>query len=150
LDIIITVTTSVFLHSNYFGEDKQAVSESGGGEPEHQLVFSARLNLSCHLFYPLAAAAEAAMARSEAAIQGAFDFRTWQGQASPRQACCLIAFEQKRVAKQSWCLIPFLEPSLEPSTTLGRCLFSARFQWQRQRRCITDTSSATVLMQGSI
>jgi hypothetical protein len=39
------------------------------------------------------------------------------GQASPGQACCLIAFEQKRVAKQSWCLIPFLEPGLEPITT---------------------------------
>jgi hypothetical protein len=53
------------------------------------------------------------MAWSEAAIHGTFDFRTRQGW----QACCLIAFEQKRVAKQSWCLIPFVEPVLEPTTT---------------------------------
>jgi hypothetical protein len=79
LDIIITAITSAFLHSNCFGEDKQTVSESGGGEPEHQLVFPMRLNLSCHLFYPLTAAAEAAMAWSEAAIHGTFDFRTRQG-----------------------------------------------------------------------
>jgi hypothetical protein len=90
--LLLRLLRALFSISIVFGEDKQAVSESGGGEPEHQLVFSARLNLSCHLFYPSAAAAEAAMARSEAAIQGAFDFRTRQGQASLRQSLLFDCF----------------------------------------------------------
>jgi hypothetical protein len=52
--------TSAFIDSNRFGEDEQTVSESGGGEPERRLVFSAPPESglrSCHLFCSSAAAA---------------------------------------------------------------------------------------------
>jgi hypothetical protein len=77
----ITIYERVY-RSNRFGEDEQTVSESGGGEPERRLVFSAPPESglrSCLLFCSSAAAAEAAMARSDTGRQKYFRVRILGG-----------------------------------------------------------------------
>ena len=78
---------SRFLHFNCFGED------------EHRLVFSAPP--SCHLFYPSAAAAEVAMAQSEAAVQTNAERQAQAGTSNfdlfflTKQVILILSWEEK-------------------------------------------------------